>query len=246
VPNRSDVDRVERDLLARASILFAGRIGTFDDLFDEIAAGDPHRRPLAAPSVRDIAVRRVVAGAQLGELAASAGSAGFADSLLRAIAELDAALVADDPGEGGLGRLRAAYHDELERRGLQDRDGRRATAVRRLTTALDAWQPGRPVFAYGFEDLTAAEWALLEALAGRTDVTVSIPYEPGRVAFASLSRTVDDLASLAGNRIEELAPRADGGSPAALRLLERRLFADAGGPITADGAPRVARGRGAR
>ena len=31
---------------------------------------------------------------------------------------------------------------------------------------LDAWH-GRPVFAYGFEDLTGAEWRLLEALAGR-------------------------------------------------------------------------------
>ena len=50
-------------------------------------------------------------------------------------------------------------------------------------------------FAYGFEDLTQAEWTLLEALAARTDVTVSLPYEPGRAAFASLSRTADDLAA---------------------------------------------------
>ena len=33
VPNRSDVDRVERDLLQRAGCLFSGAIGTFDDLF---------------------------------------------------------------------------------------------------------------------------------------------------------------------------------------------------------------------
>src|SRR5262245_54057755 len=79
VPNRSDVDRVERDLLDRAAILFAGRIGTFDDLFEEIAAGDPDVRPLAAPSVREIAVRRVVARARLDELSGSAGSAGFAE-----------------------------------------------------------------------------------------------------------------------------------------------------------------------
>ena len=37
VPNRSDVDRVERDLLARCGCLFAGAIGTFDDLFVRIA-----------------------------------------------------------------------------------------------------------------------------------------------------------------------------------------------------------------
>ena len=33
VPNRADVDRVERDLLARCSCLMGGSIGTFDDLF---------------------------------------------------------------------------------------------------------------------------------------------------------------------------------------------------------------------
>ncbi len=31
VPNRSDVDRVERDLLARRPALLSGSIGTFDD-----------------------------------------------------------------------------------------------------------------------------------------------------------------------------------------------------------------------
>ena len=34
VPNRADVDRVERELLARRPALLGGSIGTFDDLFD--------------------------------------------------------------------------------------------------------------------------------------------------------------------------------------------------------------------
>ena len=38
-------------------------------------------------------------------------------------------------------------------------------------------------------------------------MTVSLPYEPGRAAFASLARTADDLAALADGRIEELPPR---------------------------------------
>ena len=58
VPNRSDVDRVERDLLERSPILFAGSIGTFDDLFDKIAAGDPAILPVAPAAVRELAVRR--------------------------------------------------------------------------------------------------------------------------------------------------------------------------------------------
>ena len=41
VPNRSDVDRVERDLLRVRPALLGGWIGTFDDLFERIvAAGD--------------------------------------------------------------------------------------------------------------------------------------------------------------------------------------------------------------
>ena len=39
VPNRSDVDRVERELLARRPALLGGTIGTFDDLFGRIAGG---------------------------------------------------------------------------------------------------------------------------------------------------------------------------------------------------------------
>ena len=90
-----------------------------------------------------------------------------------------------------------AYRSELDRLGLRDRHLIRRTAVERLRSDLDSWS-GQPVFAYGFEDLTAAEWALLEVLAGRTEVTVSIPYEPGRAAFGALERTVQDLAGLAG------------------------------------------------
>ena len=37
VPNRFDRDRVERDLLGRADALLGGSIGTFEDLFAEIA-----------------------------------------------------------------------------------------------------------------------------------------------------------------------------------------------------------------
>ena len=39
VPNRSDVDGVERELLARRGALLAGTIGTFDSLFETLARG---------------------------------------------------------------------------------------------------------------------------------------------------------------------------------------------------------------
>src|SRR4051794_12680906 len=65
VPNRSDVDRVERDLLVHAGALTAGEIGTFDDVFERIARGDPGHRPVATDAQRALVVRRVVAGASL-------------------------------------------------------------------------------------------------------------------------------------------------------------------------------------
>src|SRR5262249_39412544 len=115
----------------------------------------------------------------------------------------------------------------------------------RLRSELDAWH-GQPVFAYGFEDLTAAEWSLLEALSGRAEVHVSLPYEPGREAFASLSRTATDLAALAAGRIEELPPRSHECSAPWLAPLERSLFEPAAAPVPAGGAVRFLAGAGLR
>jgi hypothetical protein len=246
VPTRVDVERVERDLLTRRPALLAGRIGTFDDLFEEIAARDPKRRPLAGDAVRALAVRRAIAATDLDGLSASAASAGFADSLLAVVGELESALL--DPAliEGDLGRLASGYHHELDRLGLWDRYRLRRRAVELLRSDLGAWDR-RPVLAYGFEDLTAAEWGLVEALAGRADVTVSIPYEPGRPAFSALERTVSDLAALAAGAVQELPRRAAGKAPAPLAHVERELFADAprAGPRL-DGALHFLEGAGAR
>ncbi len=41
VPNRSDVERVERQLLCRQPCLLGGWIGTFDDLFARLAPEGP-------------------------------------------------------------------------------------------------------------------------------------------------------------------------------------------------------------
>src|SRR5581483_4480984 len=129
-----------------------------------------------------------------------------------------------DPADldGELAALYAAYRDELDRIGLVDRELFRRAAAERLQGDFEAWH-GEPVFAYGFEDLTAAEWALLEALAGRAEVHVSLPYEPGRVAFESLRATAEDLATLANGQTSELRP-GEGNLPPALAHLERTLF----------------------
>jgi ATP-dependent helicase/DNAse subunit B len=227
VPNRPDVDRRERDLLRRCGVLLAGRVCTFDDVFRDLAERDPATRRTVSNVERTLIVQRAIQGSTLNGLGRSARFSGFADSLLATLAELEAGLLdpADLDGDGELARLYAAYRAELDRLDVWDADLRRRRAVELLGSELDAWH-GEPVFAYGFEDLTGAEWALLEALAGRADVEVSLPYEPGRAAFESLSRTQEDLAALAQGRIEELPPRSAEYAPAALAHLERHLFAD--------------------
>src|SRR5688500_9585274 len=193
VPNRSDVDRVERDRYPREPSLIGCSIGTFDDLF-RLVAGEA--AAVLSDAERALVLRRVIGDAKLNGLGRSARFTGFADELARTIGELESGLV--EPGRlpGDLAALHASYRAELERLGLHDRELLRRRAVERLTSEFDAWTEA-PVFAYGFEDLTGAEWGLLRALAGRTEVTVSIPYEAGRAAFASLRETVADLSALA-------------------------------------------------
>jgi ATP-dependent helicase/nuclease subunit B len=246
VPNRPDVDRVERELLQRTGALLGGSIGTFQDVFERVARGNGAHRLVVSDAQRALLLRRVVARARLGELRDSARFAGFADGLAEAIAEVEAGLLDPDGLDGELGVLYASYRDELDRLDLWDRELERRHAAERLAGDLSAWD-GRPVYAYGFEDLTGAEWALLEAFAGRADVTVSLPYEPGRAVFASLERTANDLGGLASGRIEELPAGSGRHAQPALAHLERSLFVLEPAPAPPlEGAIRFLEGAGAR
>ncbi|HEX6724639.1 MAG TPA: hypothetical protein VF073_05290, partial [Gaiella sp.] len=241
VPQRADVERVERELLERRGGLLSGTIGTFDSLFESLARGEGPGRRLVGEAERGVLVRRLQAGAAT----EGARFAGFADAVGRALAELDSALL--EPGDLAepLASLAAAYRSELDRIDAWDRGMLRRRAVERLTSDLGAWGES-PVFAYGFEDLTGVEWRMLEALAARAEVHVSIPYEPGRAVYASLARTVDDLASLAGDAVVELRPRAEEFLPASLAHVERALFTEHPGRASLDGSLRWLEGAGAR
>src|SRR5215218_7349814 len=166
VPYGSDVERIERELLARHGALLSGDIGTFDDLFERLARAGEDARPVVTDTQRRLAVRAAVSTAPLHGLTASARFAGFADALAATLAELESGLVEPTELQGDLARLHAAYRAELDHLGVWDRELLRRYAVQRVEGEIDAWD-GRPVLAYGFEDLTGAEWALLQALAGR-------------------------------------------------------------------------------
>ena len=248
VPIRSDVDRVERDLLAVRPALLGGTVGTFDDLFERLAFGADDARRVVSDVQRTLVIRRAINAfrSRLNGLGHSARFSGFADALLQCVSELGAGLVDPVDLDGDLRELYAAYRAELDRLGLWDRDLLRRYAAERLASDLDAWD-GAPVFLYGFEDLTGAEWALLQALAGRAEVTVSIPYEPARTAFAALTDTIGDLADLADGRVDELPPRWSDVAAPAIAHVERALFEDIPAPAPAiEGAVRFFEAAGAR
>ena len=244
VPNRGEVERIERDLLTRVPALLGGWIGTFDDLIERLAWRLPGR-PVLTRAQRSLLLADLAARAELGDLAASARFAGFAEALGDVIAELETAHVEPDEVGGDLGRLYAAYRDEVERLGAWDADRRARRAAELVAGDLGAWDD-TPVFVYGFEDLTGAQWALVEALAGRADVCFALPYEPGRPAFAALERAAGDLAALAGPLVEELRPQGWYDTPA-LAHLERVLFEDTEAePRPLEGAVRFFEAAGTR
>ena len=241
VPNRADVERVERELVERCGGLLAGTVGTFDTVFAELADGDGRGKRVLGDLERLLLVRRLTDGAPPG----LARFPGYADALARTLAELDGALLESDDLEEPLASLLAGFHAELDRLEAWDAAALRRRALTRLTTELEAWADA-PVFVHGFEDLTGVEWHLLEALAARTEVQVSLPYEPGRAVYASLRQTVDDLARLAAGNVLELPPRSHEYLPAGLAHLERWLFTDEPERMPLDGSIRFLEGAGTR
>jgi ATP-dependent helicase/DNAse subunit B len=242
VPNRADVEHVERELVRREGGLLAGTVGTFDTLFEALAHGDGRWRRLLGDAERAVVLRRIV---DVEPAASASRSPGFVDALGSTLAELDGALLDPDDLDEPLSSLARAYAAELDGLAVWDRGRLRRRAVERLTGEVESWGD-EPVLVHGFEDLTGAEWRLLEAFAARTDVHVSLPYEPGRAVYASLARTAGDLAALAGEAIVELPPRASEYLPAALAHLERELFETTEARVPLDGAVRFLEGAGSR
>ena len=239
VPTLPDVDRYRRELSGRG-LVFGARVMTAEGLTRELARRSGIRgRPLGALA-RERVAATAIARAPLPALGSSARSPGFLRALLALVDELGvlrvtparwgAALAAwtrEEPARAAyardLGTLYRAYDGGLERAGRPD-------AVRHAVAALDALRtdPQRwgqtPVLFYGFDDLTPSQRDTVETLAGPVgaQVTVSLPYEPGREAFAGSERTYQELLALGPERIE-LPAVADYAAPL-LHHLERSLF----------------------
>ena len=148
-----------------------------------------------------------------------------------------------------LAALYSAYRRRLERLGRPDREGYAWAALDALRADPAAWG-GRPVFLYGFDDLTPIERDAVETLSRHAgaDVCVALPYEPGRVAFAGRAATVEELRPLAAE-VVHLPERSEHYAPSArpaLHHLERALFEPAPDRRPPNGAVRLLEAGGER
>ena len=118
----------------------------------------------------------------------------------------------------------------------------RLARARALGASPERWG-ATPVFVYGFDDFTPLELEALEALADRAgaDVTVSLPYEPGREAFRAIA---DAARGAGGDGRRGHAPR---GRVRPLRAGDSRdaLHAPGARPVRDRGRRGRARRRGA-
>ncbi len=260
VPTHADVERYRREL-AEDGLVLGVRVERFQGLLAEVmrragVAGRPispllRERALASVAARtcsppELASRpgfvRALA-ALVGELEVQR----IAPSRLRRALEAWAAAGGQRVRAGELSGLFEEYHRLLDELGCIDPEQRATRALDALRRSPALWG-GTPVALYGFDDLTALQLDAIETLGRVVDapLTVSLAYEPGRVAFAGRGSAFQTLLPWASEhralnaRAEYYAP----GARVALHSLERGLFETEppGAPMEPAGAVRMLEG----
>jgi ATP-dependent helicase/DNAse subunit B len=248
VPAFQDVEHAQRELAERGAV-FGAQVLRFDWLFKEIAQRAGYHERLASRVQSELIVEEAVRRADLRVLAESAAQPGFVRAAARFVAELGTSQV--EParltralrawaGDGPRRRyaeevaaIYRGYRDGLEAAGLVDPELFAWRALDALRLAPERWSR-TPLFVYGFDDFDLLQLDALETIAGRcgADVTVSLPFEPGRAAFRAVAGVHQEL--LARGAVEKRLPPLDdhyaAESREALHHVERSLFED--------GAPR--------
>jgi len=243
VPTRADAEHYQRELAGTGAAL-----GVRVERFAGLIAEAVRRAGLDEPVLGAVARERM--------LEAIAGRAGGADApagisvapgFVRALGEMFAelqvrrvtparlsqALSSWRSADGLAGhateleRLYGEYRATLRRLGRADPEQRAAHALDVLRERPALWAR-TPVLFYGFDDLTRLQLDAIETLGRVVDaeVTVSLAYEPGRVAFAGRAASFEELAPLASEH-RRLPARAAYYAPhsrVALSHLERSLF----------------------
>jgi len=213
VPDQAAKARTQAELLARAPALVGADVATFDDLFERVLRDLGDIRPVLRGTARRLLLRRALPTAS--------------EALATRLGRLGSSLIgpeeARELGDERLAEAYAAWWAALDAQPALDRGRMRLEAVWALRGDVAAWPAGRRLLAEGFEDLSAAQEALLDVVAQRAGAVASLPYEAGRPAFAVLQPAVERLAELAGSAgISELRPGGFGRADD-LERLERRL-----------------------
>lgn len=228
VPTEADQARYRREL-AEGGLALGVRVERFEGLLREVLQRAGERSAPLSPLARERLLGRI----------ADVGPGAVAE-LAKLVADLETQRIAPARLRGALrawgtgGETLAWVCDAFERYQAALASMGRADRELRLTRALDAlrrnpsWWGATPVALYGFDDFTPLQLDAIETLGGVVDarLTLSLPYEPGRVVFAGRAATFQRLAPLAEAHTE-LVPRADYYEPKsrrALHHLERSLF----------------------
>jgi ATP-dependent helicase/DNAse subunit B len=233
VPTVDDVERFERELTSGGEPVIGASVCTFERLFALVAraTGAPAGQALTPTQRRRIA-REAVSRAELKLLAASSRRPGFAVALDELISELQAALV--DPAtlsecaaEAGpyeleVAALYEAYVAVRGDLGRHDQHSLAGAATAALRANPEAWG-GRPVFLYGFDDLTVEQLELARELWATSRVTIALPWEDREVLTSARGALFAQLRDVEGVEITELRGEPKFTSSGTLFELERRF-----------------------
>ena len=248
VPTLDDVERFEEELTRDGEAVLGASVCTFDRLFALVAraTGAPAGPALSRTQRRRIA-QEAAARATLKRLARSSRRPGFPAALDELISELQAASL--DPvtlreraAEAGpyeleIAALYEAYVEVRDELGLHDDHSLAAAATTALRAAPEAWG-ARPVFLYGFDDLTAEQLELVRELARGSNVTVALPWEDREVLTSARGSLYAELREIEGASVTRLEAEPKFTASRTLFELERRFgepAADQGERVENDG-----------
>jgi ATP-dependent helicase/DNAse subunit B len=246
VPTVDDVERFEDELTTEGEVVIGATVGTFDQLFGLVArATDAPAGPAISRIQRLRLASEAASRAELKVLATSSRRPGFPAALQELVAELQAAMVDPlalrerateaGPYEVEIASLYESYLMVRDELGLHDDHSLAAAATASLRERRDAWG-ARPIFLYGFDDLTLEQLELVRELAASADVIVALPWEDRESLTQARGALFAELRDFDGVSIERLEAEPRFTRSSALFEVERRFGEQDGGePIENDG-----------
>ncbi len=246
VPTVDDVERFEEELTRDGDAVIGATVGTFDELFALVArAADAQAGPAISRTQRLRLAREAASRAELRILAASSRRPGFPAALEELVSELQAALIdpaalreqaaGAGPYELEVASLYESYVAVRDELGLRDNHSLAAAATAAVRTRSESWGQ-RPVFLYGFDDLTVEQLELVRELSAHTEVAVALPWEDRETLTQARGALFAELRDIEGVSIERLESESRFTASGTLFEVERRFGeAGEGAPVPNDG-----------